>query len=501
MDWRLNASVQPGDCRFKTDTMTPASRRRSEPVVRWKLSSLGAATALVCLLAFTLPYWLPAYYLNVKDELFALAVREPWRGMLFYAALALLFGLYLVAYRLLLRKDPGRPGALLIGLWTLIFCLLLIPVQPFTSSDLYGYIFQGRIVAVLEQNPFAHLYKEFSSDPFYFLVTFHNLPATTGYGPLWVVVEAALGWLARDHLLLNLLLFKVLAAGLHLAGSALVYATLMRQAPGHAAAGMLFYAWNPLLLFELVVNAHNDAAVAVLALLGFYLLIRRRWWAAIPSLAAAALVKPVAVLWLPLVAVWFLAQLEGWGKRLGRAAAMAALAILPAVVAYAPFWVGAVTFQGLLAQSNIHGNSLPNLLIWLLWSAWPQAKAQIIEGVKWATALAFAPFYALQLWVARLHPLQASFDMMLFYLLFVGFQFMPWYVTWLMVPAALLIDPLRRRLAVILSILSPLLYLPFGWQWAKAHLPIWTLAFLASVPLLALCLWLAARAWRFHRLA
>jgi hypothetical protein len=262
---------------------------------------------------------------------------------------------------------------------------------------------------------------------------------------------------------------------------------------------MIFYAWNPLLLLELVANAHNDAAVAVLALLGFYLLSRQRWWAAIPCLAATALVKPVALLWLPLAAVWLLASLSKWGERLRRSAVLVALAILPAVMAYTSFWAGVATFDGLLAQSDIHGNSLPSLLIWLLWSVWPQAGHQIIEGVKLGTALVFAPFYLLQLGVSRREPLRASFDVIFFYLLFVGLQFMPWYVTWLMVPAALLIDPFRRHLAILLCIVAPLLYMPFGWQWAQEHLPISLWAALAALPILGLCAWLIVRERRDRR--
>ena len=51
---------------------------------------LGLASALVYLLAFTLPYWLPTYYLHVEDEIYAFAAREPWRGVLFYLALGAL---------------------------------------------------------------------------------------------------------------------------------------------------------------------------------------------------------------------------------------------------------------------------------------------------------------------------------------------------------------------------------------------------------------------------
>jgi hypothetical protein len=530
---------------------------RSQSTSLRPLFYLGLASAAVYLLSFTLPYWLPRYYPKVGDEIYQFTAREPWRGVLFYVALAALFAFYLAAYRWSMRTgQPGRSAGW-VGLWTCVFCLLLIPVQPVTSSDVYGYVFEGRIVAVLGENPFAHLYKDFASDPFYFCVIFHNLPATTGYGPLWIAIEAGLGWLARGRLLLNLFLFKGLAAGLHLCSARLVYVALGRAAPEKRLPGMLFYAWNPVLLYELVGNAHNDAAVAAFALLGFFLLwpglsvgrnavpdcagrvripgprLRRRlgwWWLAIPCLMAAALVKPVLVLWLPLAAVWLLAQCPDWASRLRRAVIVAVLALLAAVAAYWPFWAGATTFRGLLAQSDIHGNSVPNLLIQALASLWPGAQGQIVAGIKLSTALAFAPFYGWQLWVvwrASLPPhspahssqpegvvaasegrgweklVRASFDVMIFYLLFAGFQFWPWYLTWLMVPAALLVEPpfgLRHLATIALCVTAPLLYFPFGWRWATQRLPAWGLALLTSSPLIGLGLWLGVHGWRRGRL-
>jgi hypothetical protein len=495
---------------------------RSKTAALRTLWPFGLASALVYLLGFTLPYWFPTHYLNVKDEIYQFVAREPWRGVLFYVALAALFVCYLAAYRQTAGRGLSWSSARWVGFWAVIFCLLLIPIQPVTSSDIYGYLFQGRIVAVLGENPFAHLYADFQSDPFYFWVTFHRLPAVTGYGPLWIAITAGLGWLARERMLFNLVLLKGMAAGLHLLSSLLVFATLKRLGSDKGVAAMLFYAWNPVLLYELVGNGHNDAVVAFLALLGFYCLSREWWWWAIPCLSAAALVKPVVVLWLPLVAVWLLAQCPNWPVRVVRAAALAALAILPAVVAYAPFWVGTSTFQGLLAQSDIHGNSLPNLLIWGLWEAWPGFERQVVQGVKLLTAVLLALFYLWQLgriWLGVSRPastgegkvgrpwqslLRAGFDVMLFYLLFAGFQFWPWYLTWIMIPAAVLDEPafsIRHMLALVLGAGSLLLYFPFGWQWAQSRWPGWGLALGAALPMLGLCAWLAIHLLRSRQRA
>ena len=504
--WALPTTNRPSPRSFSLSDREPPASRSLPYIV------LPLATALIYLLAFTLPYWLPAHYLAVGDELSQFASREPWRGILFYAALVALFGLYLAAYRQVARRgDAGRRDALAIGLWAALFCLLLIPVQPVTSSDLYGYVFQGRIAALLGENPFVHLYQDFAHDPFYFLVTFPHLPASTGYGPLWIALAAALGRLAGDGLLWNLFLFKVLAAGLHLFSSLLVYAILGRLGPGRRLAGTLFYAWNPVLLYELVGSGHNDAILAALVLCGFFLLSRDRGVWAIPCLVAAALVKPVAVLWLPPAALWLLARAPGARTRLQAAVAMSTLALLAAVVAYAPFWEGMRTFGGLLAQSDIHGNSLPSLLIHLGRALWPGAGtgagSAVVQGVKGLTVVLFAPFYLWQLWHAwrsgregRLDGLvRIAFDLILFYLFFVGLQFWPWYLTWLMVPAALLCNAdarLRHPLVLGLCFLAPLLYFPFGWSWASTHLPGWSRAFLAALPFLSLALWAAFRCWR-----
>lgn len=499
---------------------------------------LGLTSALFYLLAFALPYWLPANYLRVEDEIYAFAAREPWRGILFYLALGGLFGLYWLACRLARQaqsegagcQEQAAPplrwpagGLWPVMAWTFIFCLLLIPVQPLTASDLYTYAFLGRVTAVLDQNPFVHMAGEFAGDPFYFTVTFPNLPVTCGYGPLWVVISALLGWLTRDQLLLNLFLFKGLAAGLHLASSALVYGILKRVAPEYRVVGALFYAWNPLLLYELVGNGHNDAAVAVLVLLAFFLLSLdnprseaksggRGLWA-ILCLAAAALIKAVAVLWLPLAALWLLAQVKPRLARLRQATAIALLVLATVVAAYAPFWVGTATLQGLVAQSDIYGNSLASLAIHSLSSLWPDSAASWVQMVKLATGLVFAPFYLVQLYAvsrsARLADdrqrydglVRASFDVMLFYLLFVGLQFLPWYLAWLMIPAAVVGEACfgrRRCLAVLFCVLAPLLYFPFGAELVASRLPPWGVAFLSALPIAACGLWLAIQAWREH---
>ena len=121
------------------------------------------------------------------------------------------------------------------------------------------------------------------------------------------------------------------------------------------------------------------------------------------------------------------------------------------------------------------------------------------RGFQLLAALVFAPFFLSRLGAARRDLVGASYDVMQFRLFFVGFQFMPWYATWIPAPAALLCAPifdLRREASNLLCLLAPWLYFPFGWQWARSALAPGVVALLAAVPLLGLLVWLCLRVVR-----
>ena len=54
---------------------------------------------------------------------------------------------------------------------------------------------------------------------------------------------------------------------------------------------MLFFAWNPLVLFEVAGNGHNDAVVIMFVLAGVFFFVRARQVAFIPALVLGALTK------------------------------------------------------------------------------------------------------------------------------------------------------------------------------------------------------------------
>ena len=100
----------------------------------------------------------------------------------------------------------------------------------------------------------------------------------------------------------------------------------------------LAFAWNPLLLFEACVNAHNDTVMLLLLLLGLWFLVRQSslfsYACVACMLALATCLKVNAALLIPGLLIYLWWQTRHWQKL-----AVTLCVYLAIVVAlYAPFW-------------------------------------------------------------------------------------------------------------------------------------------------------------------
>ena len=94
-------------------------------------------------------------------------------------------------------------------------------------------------------------------DPFQPYVAWQGDPSP--YGPLWEALAAGTSLLGGNILWNNLILFKVLVVLAYGVSVGLTYGILRSWKPDWALRGTLFFAWNPLVLFEVAGNGHNDA--------------------------------------------------------------------------------------------------------------------------------------------------------------------------------------------------------------------------------------------------
>ena len=285
------------------------------------------------------------------------------------AAFLLIFLLYLLAVRRLPRvtrattRGQGSPTTLpqhIITLRYIFFCTLLLGVAYMlipvvTSPDIFSYIAYARMGVIYHLNPLTTLPPAIHSDPVYVHLFWNNQPSA--YGPTWAGISSVLQWFTlifgTQSLLPMVVALRLLGLATHLCSTLLIWSItghlqrLQGQiSPQKRLLATLAFAWNPLLLFEACVNAHNDTPLLLLVLLAIWFLLPRKqtttgslraYIPAIVILALATCLKLNIVLLVPfvLIFVWKRTQHE---VRLFTIVKLTFIYGGIIILLYAPFW-------------------------------------------------------------------------------------------------------------------------------------------------------------------
>lgn len=171
----------------------------------------------------------------------------------------LTIALSLSIFHILLLKHAEEVNPLKLGL---ISGVILLFSYPFASTDLFNYIFDAKILTHYHMNPYQHVPNEFSADPWLrFMRWTHR---TYPYGPTFLPVTLIPSFFGFNIFLITFVLFKAMFAGFYF-GCVHILNKMNRK-------WAVFFASQPFLLIEGVVNAHNDLIAIYFALVGIYLL-------------------------------------------------------------------------------------------------------------------------------------------------------------------------------------------------------------------------------------
>ena len=206
-------------------------------------------------------------------------------------------------YLLFLRQ--GEKGGLKKKLvWRLVFLtafVLLFSYNAF-SHDLFNYIFDAKIVTFYNDNPYQHKALDYHDDPM--LGFMHWTHRTYPYGPLWLGLTVPLSFLGFQKLLFTIYLFKGLVIASYLAICWVIYQILARtKGKKEALLGLVFFAFNPLIIVEGLVSAHNDLVMMAFLMLGLLFLVREKRLPAFLLLGLSIAVKFATGLLLPVFLV------------------------------------------------------------------------------------------------------------------------------------------------------------------------------------------------------
>lgn len=183
------------------------------------------------------------------------------RGESWYTFVGIVTALFIVHYFFIKKYKKLNP--LLLGGIT---AGILLFSYPFTSHDLFNYIFDAKIFTFYHQNPYTHSAANYPTDEWirFMQWTERSYP----YGPIYLVISFIPSFLGFGKFILHFLLFKLLSAVFYLLG--IYYLQKMDKKLA------VIFATHPLILIEGLIASHNDFISISLAIIGLYYLEKEK---------------------------------------------------------------------------------------------------------------------------------------------------------------------------------------------------------------------------------
>jgi len=180
------------------------------------------------------------------------------------------------------------------------FIFIAIPVfiaalsYPFLSNDIFSYLFAGRMVVIHGLNPYTVIPETLRNVDFWIWFT-QWTHRTYAYGPVSLLysiipILAAFGKV-----------FPIAFYGMKLINAALflLAGRLLLKNSDRKSEVLAFWFFNPLLIFELLINSHNDVVMISIFVISYVLIKQgKKIWSWV-LFTASVLVKYVSIVFLP----------------------------------------------------------------------------------------------------------------------------------------------------------------------------------------------------------
>lgn len=197
--------------------------------------------------------------------------QRPLSTAIYVVIFALLAICYLIFLQQVRKKKISPRHVWKITIFTTV--VLAFSYNAF-SYDLFNYIFDAKIITHYHLLPFFHSALDFPGDPMLsFMRWTHRIYP---YGPSWLILTVPLSFIGIGYFLLTFFLFKFLAAFSYLGSCYLIYKISEKIFPENKLLNLTFFAFNPLLIIESLVSAHNDIPMIFFLFLSIYLFIEKK---------------------------------------------------------------------------------------------------------------------------------------------------------------------------------------------------------------------------------
>ncbi|MDH3674002.1 MAG: hypothetical protein OES12_00795 [Anaerolineae bacterium] len=411
-------------------------------------------------------------------------------------------------------KQVGRDTSAIAGravIWaSAVLALILIFAYPLTAIDLFIYAIRTRGWGLYNLQPLSTPPEALPrSDPWLGLAG-EWIDAASPYGPLWEGLSLGAFYLSGGDLLPHLFALKIIGGLAYLGCTWLIFDILRQTQPDWAIAGAIAFAWNPLVLFESVLNAHNDIVMALFLLAAIWVFVQmdQRRSGVNASLLAllfcvlvtmSILVKFVTIIIVPFFLLPVAMQQPTWSRRIGTLALYGSIVLALVFLSMALFWPGLENWA-LLETGRQAGRSLLALLVLSLRDVVGTNTAFDVSRTLIMTI--FAGIYLYFLWqtFTKVRPnsqtpsfvplaCSAAFFVLFWYVLLAGPVFHAWYLLWFLPLAVLLLPKTTPLIIAVVFSLTALLIIPYFETirvWYPALLRNHLAGHLIGVPLLIL---------------
>jgi hypothetical protein len=302
--------------------------------------------------------WLPQYFSSSSPD--GRYLTANFEVLLF---IALAFVVYVVtAYLIGRRALPVQMRVLRRWMWigTIVAGLFFVLTPGMASKDLFVYADYGNLVGAHGANPYFTTPAQIAHGDLLTLIDgWSNVPSA--YGPVWVYLSGLLSLIFGDHPLPYFYIYRLIALTCHILNIVLIGQILRKLGRSERiiTLGMFLYAWNPLMLFEGPLGAHNDVFMSTLMLWGLLLCLRadqrgftklKNYWPGLVVLTLAVLVKftsiPLIIFFLLVLAARTLGSPQTpvrampWIAAIKNVLIAGAIFVVLVVLAYLPYWIG-----------------------------------------------------------------------------------------------------------------------------------------------------------------
>lgn len=164
---------------------------------------------------------------------------------------------------------------------------------PGFSYDIFNYIATAKVIFLYKENPYIIMPIDIPNEPM--LAFTHAANKIALYGPVWILLTFIPHIAGFGNIMFTIFAFKVFIAFFYVGTVWLLW-----QLSKRSLWAVVFFALNPLVIFETLVSSHNDITMMFFALLSSYLLIKGKTIPSLASLFISILIKYATIFLLPI---------------------------------------------------------------------------------------------------------------------------------------------------------------------------------------------------------